>query len=629
MRRLFFAILLWPGLALADDVEEVRVQGRSKETSTPTEQRMNRNEVRSVPGAFGDPFRAIDVSPSLVPVISGLPYFYVRGAPPSAVGYYIDEVRVPYLFHFGLGPGVLQPAIIDEVALHPAAFPARFGRYAGGIVEAQTRMPSTGLHGEGQIRAFDAGAYIEAPFADGRGSVGLGGRYSYTAAIISLAAPNLTLDYRDYNARASYQLSDHWRATAFGFGSYDYASQTENGREHVVLASEFHRLDVRLDRRGDDGATSRIAVTAGFDRSRLEGARFAQDIMTSARARHRARVSSELDIEIGADVTVDAVHGDLPSPYAVSLDDYAKAVAFFSSRTDTASGVWASSTYRTSRGWTFTGTARADVFTSDGEIRIGPSPRFSTRVPVTERVAFLAALGIAPQPPAYPIPVPAVGYRGLPGGLSFVYQKSAGAEIALPLRFTLRAMGFHHTYSALRDFTSDATHPEAPLPPPVAATQAYGAELNISRKLSERFAAFFSGTLSRTQLGPTSTTPSRISHYDRTWVAQVGGVVDLGRGWRTSGRFVTYRGWPQENSDSTKAPTDRLPEFFRVDVRVEKRWTFSHDRWLSFVIEGLNVTASKEITAKNCITPPDAPQTCHDETFGPLVVPSIGIEGGL
>jgi len=66
--------------------------------------------------------------------VSGLPYYYVRGAPPSAVGYFIDDVRVPYLFHFALGPGVIQPSLIEEVSLHPAAFPARYGRYAGAIV---------------------------------------------------------------------------------------------------------------------------------------------------------------------------------------------------------------------------------------------------------------------------------------------------------------------------------------------------------------------------------------------------------------------------------------------------------------------------------------------------------------
>jgi hypothetical protein len=237
---------------------------RRADPKTPTEHRMGRAEMRVVPGAFGDPFRAIDILPGIVPIISGLPYFYIRGAPPSAVGYYVDEVRVPYLFHFGLGPGVIQPALIEEVALHPAAYPGRYGRYAGGIVSGTTRDPAKELYGEGQIRIYDAGAYVEAPFANGRATAGVGGRYSYTAGLLSLVAPDITLDYRDYNARVSYELTDRWRVSAVALGAFDYASSVDKGDENVFFASEFHRLDVRFDRRGQDGSTSRIAGTIGI-----------------------------------------------------------------------------------------------------------------------------------------------------------------------------------------------------------------------------------------------------------------------------------------------------------------------------------------------------------------------------
>ena len=148
-------------------IEEVTVGGLRRQTSSSTEHRVGRRDIRLVPGAFGDPYRAIEMLPGVMPIVSGLPYYYVRGAPPSAVGYFIDDVRVPYLFHFALGPGVIQPALVDEVSLHPAAFPARYGRYAGAVVTGQTREPGTELRGEGQVRVFDAGAYVEAPLADG------------------------------------------------------------------------------------------------------------------------------------------------------------------------------------------------------------------------------------------------------------------------------------------------------------------------------------------------------------------------------------------------------------------------------------------------------------------------------
>jgi TonB family protein len=606
-------------------IEEVKILGR-RDVQSPTEHRMKRAEMRVIPGAFGDPFRAIDVLPSLVPIISGLPYFYIRGAPPSAVGYYVDEVRVPYLFHFALGPGVVQPALIEEVALHPAAYPARFGRYAGGIVAGTTRDPATELHGEAQIRLIDAGAYVETPLANGRASVGIGGRYSYTAAVISLFAPEVTIDYRDYNARASYQLTDNLRVSALAIGSYDYASNTKDGIEEVLFASEFHRLDLRLDHQGTNGSRSRVATTVGIDRTRLEGSRFAQDWLTGVRGRHTWSAGQNVDMEIGADALAEFYVGDLPSRFAVRPEDYRTAETLFSPRTDTATGLWTAAIYRPAPGWDLTGILRADAFTSDGKVAIGPSPRISAKVPIIPKVSFLAAMGVANQPPAFAIPVPAVGFRGLPGGLSYAYQKSAGLEIGLPLRFTLKTVGFHHSYFNLRDFARnrDNIDLDKPQPDPGSPSQGYGLEVFLSRKMSERYAAFTSFTLQRSQLGSTLREPAAVSPFDRSYVFQVGGVVDLGRGWKTSARFLTYGGWPLERDPTTGRVVGRLPGFMRLDARLEKRWTMAKERWISLVFEGLNVTGSTDIVGRNC-----SPEGCRNQELGPIIVPSIGVEGGL
>jgi hypothetical protein len=631
-----------PSMPSPPAVEEVRVSGK-RDQRTPTEHRLTRDEIRLIPGAFGDPFRAIDISPGLVPTVSGVPYFYIRGAPPSAVGYFVDEVRVPYLFHFALGPGVIQPALIEEVALHPAAFPARYGRFAGGVVAGRTREPGTELHSEGQVRLFDAGAYAEAPLANGRASVGVGGRYSYTGALVSLVAPDLTIDYRDYNARASYKIDDRWRASALALGAYDYASQIEQRVEKVYFASEFHRLDLRLDRRGADGATSRIAATVGIDRSRIEGVRFAQDVLVDVRGRHRWSVRRDVEVELGADLQTDFYSGDLPSRFALPKEDYARVEAFFAPRTETATGAWSSVSFRPGPGWDFTGTLRSDVFTSDGKVAVGPSPRLSTRIPITGALAFLGALGVAPQPPAFALPVPAIGYRGLPGGLAYAFQKSAGLEVKLPFLFTLRTVGFHHSYVGQRDISRQDGGPDDPVRPPVSLAQAFGAEVSLSRRLSQHFSAFSSTTISRSQVGSTSLYPARASEWDRTYVVQIGGAVDLGRGWRISSRFLTYGGWPdypdpeneglRRNAAVPTRPGGRLPGFARLDARVEKRWSFEKDRWLALVFEGLNVTGSKEVIGRDCFAQgqrgPTDPGGCADETFGPVIVPSIGVEGGL
>lgn len=615
---------------------EVTIGGTRRATSTPMEHRLGRAEVRLVPGAFGDPFRAIESLPGIVPTVSGLPYFYVRGAPPSGVGYFIDDVRVPYVFHFALGPSVIQPALIDEVTLHPAAFPGRYGRYVGAIVAGKSREPTGEWRGEGQLRVFDAGAYAEAPLFGGRGSAGVGGRYSYTAGIFSLLSPDTTLDYRDYNARLTYDLDDRWRATAFLFGAYDYASQLdeEDGREKVLFASEFHRLDLRLDRR-TASATSRVGVTVGIDRTRLEGKRFAQDVVVGARARHRVAVRADVDVEVGIDATIDHYSGDLPSPYAVYPEELQAARTFFTPRRETATGLWASASWHPRPKMDLTATMRGDLFTSDGAAEVGPTPRASMRIPLPSiPMAFLGAVAVAAQAPAFAIPIPAAGYRGLPGGLGYGYQRSAGVEVELPLTTTLRAIGFHHTYVNVRDFARDRRNLDfqEPQPVPRSPTQAWGLELSLNRKLTERVGGFVSLTLQRSIIGSTERTEERVSPFDRTYVLHVGASADLGHGVRAGARFLTYRGWPDEGeADRTsRLPKGRLPPFIRLDARLEKRWTLRQARYIAVVLEGLNVTASKEIVGRSCLPGPSGvTRRCQDDVIGPIVVPSLGVEGAL
>jgi hypothetical protein len=197
---------------------EVIVDG---ELAEPDRHSLEQEEARRLPGAFGDPFRAIEALPGVTPTVSGLPFFFVRGAPPGNTGYFIDEVRVPYLFHAVGGPSVIHPRLIERVDLHPGGYPARLGRYAGGVVAATTTEPRADWHGEGQLRLIDTGALVEGGFADGRGTALLAGRFSYTGAIFSAISPELTLDYRDFQARVSFDLTERDRVSVFAFGAYD------------------------------------------------------------------------------------------------------------------------------------------------------------------------------------------------------------------------------------------------------------------------------------------------------------------------------------------------------------------------------------------------------------------------
>jgi hypothetical protein len=148
----------------------------------------------------------------------------------------------------------------------------------------------------------------------------------------------------------------------------------------------------------------------------------------------------------------------------------------------------------------------------------------------------------------------------------------------------------------------------------------YGLEIFLKRRLTGRLGGFLSYTLSRSlrSLG----TRQFVATFDRTHVANVALAYDLGRHWRAGTRVTFYTGLPKA-PDPTDSST-RLPSFFRVDLRLEKRWQLGEKTWISFVAEWMNATLSTEAISTSCTL-----QGCTPQTIGPVTIPSLGVEGGF
>lgn len=656
-----------------EEPQEVRVRGVRSEPSRTVS--LSRNEVRQIPGAFGDPFRALEIMPGVTPVVTGLPFFFVRGAPPGNVGYYLDGVRVPLLFHVGVGPSVVHPALVERVDLYPGGYPARFGRFSGGIVSGETMAAGPDPRGEFNLRLFDVGALAETPFADGRGAVLVGGRYSYTGALLSLLSSDTELAYWDYQARASYDLSRDDRIGVFAFGSYDYLGQKTPTETLTLFGTEFHRVDVRYDHRLGDAGVVRTAVTTGLDRSRLEDDRYTRDRMIAARTELTYHLSDRVAVRAGSDVQFDSydvqLGGERLAPGVASVASY------FPSRSDLAVGVRADAVLAPWRGFEITPGARVDLYTSQGAAAVGVDPRVAMRAALTSRARLLSAIGLAHQTPSFVVPVPGFTPGGLRGGLQKALQESMGLELDLGGATTLTATVYHNAFFDMSDplgvteptvsgcppgrfptgslagdraaqpsgtptcnprFTPGTIGPDrsggggdgASSAGTDRATRAfevrtkgsaYGLELFVKRKLTSRLGGFLSYTLSRS----TRTFDGRtyIATFDRTHVLNAALAFDLGKNWRAGTRFTFYTGLPKaedpENPDDT-----RLSPFYRVDLRLEKRWQIGRKGWLSVVAEWMNATMSTEEISTTCTL-----QGCSSQTIGPVTIPSLGLEGGF
>ncbi|WP_234023589.1 TonB family protein [Sorangium cellulosum] len=640
------------------------------ERAAPMTSSMTREEVRQMPGAFGDPFRAIEAMPGVTPIASGVPYFFVRGAPPGNIGYFVDGVRVPLLYHVALGPSVIHPALVERVDLYPGGFPARFGRYTGGIVAGETREPERLFHGEANLRIYDAGALVEAPWDGGRGTALVGGRYAYPGAVLSLFSPGVELGYWDYQARATYDLSPYDRVGLFAFGSHDYLAEVEDdGDIDVVLAGDFHRLDLRYDRFFARGGRLRHAVTLGYEESsNQDGDRAGRTRLVGTRVELTAPASERLTVRAGADAQIERFDiditerdGDFPS-----RNDLAYA-SLFTSREDLAAGIWADLVVRPAPALEIVPGLRGDFFASDGATKGTADPRLSTRLLATPAIALLSAFGVTHQPPSFLGAVPGLQVGGLRGGVQTGLLASAGVELRLPEGIKATVTGFRSGFFNLSDAlgnrppgTDVGLGQRAELR---GTGSAYGLEIHAHRSLSKRLGGFVSYTLSRSIRHVGRETFD--SAFDRRHVLNMAAAYDLGRGWKLGGRAVFYSGVPmtldydiwggrdrdeqQPDNDEDRPDTEedilrreqlraqiaayvrgldlpeRLPAFFRLDLRLEKRWVFKEGRWIALTIEVLNATAGKETLQYEC----SILRGCEPEELGPIVIPSIGGEASF
>ena len=595
---------------------------------------LGRAEVRVLPGAFGDPFRAIEALPGVTPATSGAPYFYVRGAPPGNVGYFLDDIRLPSLFHVLLGPAVLPPALIDRVELHPGGYPAQYGRFAGGVLTAKTRPPATELHAEGVLRFVDAGTLVETPLPGGVGSALVAARYSYTAPALALVTSDVRFRYYDYQARLTLDLTPRDRLTLFLFGAHDDSAIRREGVLTPIINSDFYRLDLRYDTSVGDRTKVTHGLTLGVDKSTGGLNSFtrstsdfydsrlatpsARDLSLAARSRVHHRLSPAVLLRAGADVILDSYTTDTldagpQSPWRPAL---------FTSRMDLAAGLFLDAVLDVGRGVEITPGVRLDLWSSADDRTISADPRLALRVPIGDRVRLTNAVGLAHQPPGFLIPVPGLNIAGLGRGLQRSFQTSAGVEADLPLSFKASATLYHNAFFNLSDafsfegnrrFYEDEWGLAYALRNRMQGS-AVGLELHVERKLSERISGFFSYTLSRsTRHMGRATFPARA---DRTHVFQGAVSWDLGRGFRLGARGTFLSGRPILWFDyfAVVAQT-REPAFFRVDTRAEKRWTIGKRGYVSLVLEMLNTTLAKEPYGEGRI--------------GPVAMPSIGVEGGL
>lgn len=592
---------------------EIEVYGRR---AHPTVTSFTRAEADQLPGAFGDPTRTLDMMPGVSPVVSALPLFFVRGSPPGNVGFFIDGVRIPLLYHVFLGPSVVHPAMIERVDLYAAAYPANYGRFAGAVVAAELAEPEGRLRGEGSVRLLDSGALIEAPFAGGRGAAIVGGRYSYTGLIISQLTGN-QLNYWDYQGLVNYDLTSNTKLGLFAFGALDYL----DAGDEDVGGTLFHRIDLRVDHQFTSTTEGRVAVTWGYDKT-LSDVGFVSDRMLAGRAHIEHRPVPEVGFRAGFDVIQDAYELEI-EPAASERIIYE---TLFPTRTDQALGAFAEMHVAPAPWYSVTPGVRVDMFRSLGATEISVDPRLTANFQARRDVRLFHALGLAHQTPNFVPAIPGAQVAGVSGGLQRTIHSASGVALVLPMSVELTVSYFQNAYLELTDpaglnqsLDIDETSADRR-----ATGHAYGIEVHAKRRLTEGLGGVLSYTLSRTTRSYADI--KTLSAYDRTHLLNAAVAYELGRGWQAGTRLAFASGIPggREVPPNKVYDASRSRPYVRLDLKLQKRWQLTGSAWWGVHAEVLNANAGTEVIRRTC-----GAAGCDETTAPVLILPSVGVEGAF
>jgi hypothetical protein len=596
---------------------DVTVHGFRKPLATV----LTRADVKVLPGALADPLRAIEALPGVTPTLSGAPYFYVRGAPPGNVGYFVDGVRLPALFHAVAGPSVIHPALVERVEFHPGPYPARLGRSAGAVVAAFSERGPGPARGELALRATDSSAFLQVPLGDGAAEVTVAGRYAYATPVLRLFAPELAVTYWDYQARLRWFPT--WRDTVsvFGFGAHDWLTETRDEGKQVLYGVTFHRLDVRYERELEHGRANG-GVVLGWDRSAVRnGDATIRDLSVRVRGELEEQVGSETRLYAGADAgrvrySVDAARVDDPVARVELTNRYAR-------RSDSVVGAYVGLQWAPRSSVVVEPGVRLDAYFSRAEWALGVDPRVIAEFRVAPVVTLVHGLGVAHQPPADPLPQPGIE-PPLDGGLQTALQHSAGLRWRLPAELDLQATLFQSMLLNLTDGPSRSRLGGDEVPEDARSLgSTRGVELLLKRTLSKKWGGYVVYTLSRSRRslaraeGP--------SAFDRTHV--LGGALShgFGGGYRAGARGTFYSGIPAKVAYPAAARhPPRTPPYYRIDVRAEKRWTLRGGGYVAVVAEVLNATLNREVLNASCNA-----YACRRTYTGPVTIPNVGLEGGF
>ncbi len=592
-------------------------KAEKKEVSTVA---ISAGELTRIPGTSGDTVKVVQNLPGVARAPYGSGLLIIRGGNPNDTKTYIDGTEVPLIFHFGGLTSVYASELVEEVEFEPGNFGARYGRAIGGRVELKTRKPQIDrLHLVADADLFDATALVETPVAENL-TVAVAARRSYVDAVINAAAaasPDAFGDigfavaprYYDYQAKLNYEADDANNLRLDVYGSDDALAVVgvdSGGVENSSAfdtSTRFVRIGLTWDHRMSESTRARLQFTPGFDDFGFNfDPLFFQIQQTTANTRAEIfhDVSESFSIGGGLDLAFgeQRVRTQLPRPTPrgqIPPPDFRQdLVAADLEITYVGPGFWTEAIWQPIESLKLVPGIRFDYDSFIDSAWI--DPRFAARFTLDEQTVLKGAVGIYHQAPTPQYATVEFGNPDVKEEGAIQYMIGAERRIAGPVSADLQ-LYYKDLFDAVAQsdrlverggelvperYTNDGTG------------RSYGAEVLLRYDPDGRFFGWIAYSISRVEYeqGRANSRSDGADQFDQPHNLVALGSLELpeiwnglsfgfraryttgGPKWQTAGGLYDvdaddYRSLPRGRSSD-----ERLPDFFQLDLRVDKKWTF-------------------------------------------------------
>jgi hypothetical protein len=614
-------------------------------------------ELKMVPGTFGDPVRALQALPGVARPNVAEGSIVVRGAEGINTGFYVDGMPVPYMFHSFVGRSLIIPAFIDDIEFFPGGMPSKYGEVTQAVVNVRTdTVPVGGTRASLRVDFLDGGGGIEQRLTD-RLVLRTGGRYSWVGGLIAKASKVAARRAGAEDYEATYLAPEYWDL----FGDLRYSLSDDDSLDILFLSSRDTLVfrEARADNDGDgepdplDWEDEDLSydpehwIDSQFWRMRLKwdhdgaghdhsswiagGVEQQQNLLgswwLSRQGPYRGRVGGPalvvrrddrwaMDswgegsaVVAGAQLTARWFTAeDFQETFSVT--DYSELEDVVTQDDQYYGGVWFEPQWQGELLYLGPG-LRGSVYAWDGKTDFIPEPRLSARLFLPDEWVLKGAFGRYSQAPPLERYAQGIGNPDLE--IMKAWQASIGTEGELfpGVQIDSSVFGGWMDDLVVRDlevdFYNDGETARTELQPYYLGVTgiAYGWEALIRILPGQRpWWGWLSLTAARA-LRVDEEGRSFPGDYDQPISVTAVGAYDLGKEWELSGRVQYTSGQPftplygvYVPSDTFFTPirgelnSDRYPYYFRVDARVQKKWSRSYTDWTLY-LDVYNLTSRR------------------------------------